>query len=373
MIEIRVRKSFDPFVVDVDFAAPARGITALFGRSGAGKTSVLKAVAGALRPDDGRIVVGDRLLFDGAERVDLPIEQRRIGYVFQDARLFPHLGVRANLAYGQKRLRQPGRFRFDDVVGLLGLAPLLERRTHALSGGERQRVAIGRALLADPSLLLMDEPLASLDPPRRSELLAYIEGLRDDVGLPVLYISHMFDEVVRLADHLVVLDGGRVVRSGPLIELASDPALAPLIGRFEAGAVIACTVAAHDPIAGVTRLAFAGGRFNVPLIALPVGQGVRVRVRARDVALALSEPLDTTISNRLAGTISTLVAREAPYMEAVVDVGGAMIRALITRESVSRLKLAPGLAVYALIKTAAFDGRSVGSLRRPREPGGPTA
>ena len=368
MIEIRVSKAFAGFALDVDLEAPLRGITALFGRSGSGKTSIVRAIAGALVPDAGRIAVGDRVFFDSAAGIDVPIHERRVGYVFQESRLFPHLSVRGNLGYGYRRARGPRRLELDAVVALLGLGDLLERRTHALSGGERQRVAIGRALLAQPSLLLMDEPLSSLDPPRKSELLPYIEGLRDELGLPILYISHAFAEVVRLADHLAVVDAGRVVRSGPLVEVASDPALSPLLGRFEAGSVLACTIADHDAAAALSTLAFAGGRLRVPRVELPVGERLRVRIRARDVALALSEPADISITNRLPGRLAGIRAHDGPYAEATVDLGGGTsVRALITRESAARLGLVPGMAVWALVKTVAFDSRSVGSLRRARD------
>ncbi len=233
----------------------------------------------------------------------MPIQLRRVGYVFQDSRLFPHLSVKSNLAYGYRRARGERKHELDAVVALLGIGELLERRTHNLSGGERQRIAIGRALLAQPELLLMDEPLSSLDPPRKSELLPYIERLRDVLGLPILYISHAFNEVVRLADHLLVVDGGRVVRSGPLLELASDPELSPLVGRFESGSVIECTVLRHDTGVALSTLAFTGGELRVPQVDLPIGERLRVRIRARDVAMSLSQPVDISISNRLPGRI----------------------------------------------------------------------
>lgn len=368
MIEIRITKRLAEFALDVDFTAPARGITALFGRSGSGKTSIVRAVAGALSPDAGRIAVAGRVFFDSATGTDVPIHLRRIGYVFQDSRLFPHLSVSGNLTYGYNRAPGPRALKPADVIDLLGLAGLLERRTHALSGGERQRVAIGRALLAQPALLLMDEPLSSLDPPRKSELLPYIESLRDELGLPILYISHAFNEVVRLADHLVVLDDGHVMRAGPLVDLASDPALSPLLGRFEAGSVLDCTVEAHDEAAALTVLAFPGGMLSVPQVDLTPGARLRVRIRARDVALALSEPKDITITNRLPGRLLRISDLDGPYAEAIVDLGGAIIRSLITRQSAARLALAPGVAVWVLVKTVAFDSRSVGFRRRARRP-----
>lgn len=366
MIEVSIRKQLAELRIDVAFKAASRGITAIFGRSGAGKTSIIRAIAGGLRPDEGRIVVDDRVFFDSAAGIDMPIHARRAGYVFQESRLFPHLSVRSNLIYGLKRAGSERRFEFDAAVELLGIGHLLARRPHNLSGGERQRVAIGRALLAQPLLLLMDEPLSSLDPPRKSELLPYIEGLRDEFGLPILYISHAFNEVVRLADNIVLIDGGRVLRSGPLLEVASDPDLSPLLGRFESGSVIECVVVRHDEDVGLSTLGFSGGQLRVPKVALDIGAHVRVRIRARDVALSLSRPMDVSITNRLPGKLLSLTERGGPYVEATVDIGGATLRSLITRESAQRLGLEPGTQLWALVKTVALDSRSVGFMRRAR-------
>jgi len=368
MIEVRFRKQLPGLLLDVAFTAAARGITALYGRNGSGKTSVVRAIAGGLHPDQGRIAVGERLFFDSEAGVDMPIHERRVGYVFQDSRLFPHLTVRRNLLYGYRRAGGERRFGLQAAVDLLGIGALLDRRPHNLSGGEQQRVAIGRALLAQPSLLLMDEPLSSLDPPRKSELLPYIEGLRDELGLPILYISHDFNEVARLADQLVVIDNGRVVRSGALLDIASEPELAPLIGRFEAGSVIECVVVRHDDGVALSTLGFAGGELRVPRVDLDVGARLRVSIRSRDVALSLSRPMDVSITNRLPGRLLSLTEREEPYVDVAIGVGGATLRALITRESVQRLSLEPGLEVWALIKTVAFNSRSVGFMRRPRAP-----
>ena len=240
------------------FSVAADGVSALFGRSGAGKSTIVDVIAGALRPRVGRVVVRGTTFLDTSRGLSLPIERRRIGYIFQDSRLFPHLSVQSNVLYGFKRARGDCFIAPDQAIELLGLEPLLSRRPHHLSGGERQRVAIARAILSQPSLLLMDEPLSSLDPPRKAELLPYIERLRDELGVPIIYISHEFNEVMRLADTLVVVDRGRIVRCGPLLELAGDPELNPLIGRYEAGSVIACTVQSHDVEAGLSRLAFRG-------------------------------------------------------------------------------------------------------------------
>lgn len=362
MIEVSFRKALPAqaggppaLTLDIAFAADPRGITALFGRSGSGKTSILKVIAGVFRPDTGRVAVGDRVFFDHDAGIDMRIEDRRLGYVFQEARLFPHLTVRGNLMYGAARARGERRVGLDAAVDLLGIGPLLTRRPHHLSGGERQRVAIGRALLAEPDLLLMDEPLSSLDPPRKAELLPYIESLRDDLGLPILYVSHQINEIVRLADHLVLVDDGRVIRSGPLVEVASTLEMAPLAGRLDAGAVIEARVLSHDDALSLSTLAFTGGRLTVPQREAEPGTRVRVRVRSRDVAIALSEPADISISNRLPGTIRSIDRCEGPYVDVAIDVGGALVRALITCESAQRLRLEPGQQVWALIKSVAFD------------------
>lgn len=362
MIEVSVKKAWPQLTLDASFVVPARGVTALFGRSGSGKTSILQAIGGGLTPDAGRIVIDGRVFFDSAAGIVLPIHERGIGYVFQDSGLFPHLSVRGNLRYGLSRAKREARIGFEAVTALLGIGQLLDRRPHKLSGGERQRVAIGRALLSQPALLLMDEPLASLDPPRASELLSYIERLRDELGLPILYISHVLDEAIRLADQLVLVEGGRVARAGPLLEVISDPAFSPLIGRFEAGAVLECCVVSHDDAMAASTLAFDGGELRLPRVEVAAGGALRVRIRARDVSLALSEPRDVSITNRLSGTLVSLVARDGPYVDAGVAVGGVVLRALITRESVARLGLAPGMPVWALIKTVAFDSRSAGQV-----------
>ena len=366
MIELRFRKRLGALELDVDVELPAQGISALFGRSGAGKTSLITAVAGIVTPDDGVIRVGDRVFFDRARGVDLALEQRGIGYVFQDARLFPHLNVAGNLRYGLKRARGTQAVDWTSVIDVLGLAHLLDRRPHHLSGGERQRVALGRALLRQPALLLMDEPLASLDAPRKAEVLPYIERLAHEFDLPVLYVSHSIDEVTRLARHLVIVSEGRTVASGELAHIMSLPEHSPLVGRYEAGAVIDCAVAQHDDRYGMTTLHFADGQIRVPRVDLATGTPVRVRIRARDVALVLTQPVDVSITNQLAGHVLSMTPREGPYVDVAVDLGSTSIRALITRESCDRLQLAIGTRVWAMVKSVALDSRSVGFARQAR-------
>jgi len=371
MIDLRFALRLGELSLDVDVALPPRGISAIFGRSGAGKTSLINAVAGVLTPRQGHIRVGDRVFFDHAAGINLPIEARGIGYVFQDARLFPHLSVAGNLRYGLNRARGARPVEWGSVIEVLGLADLLARRPHQLSGGERQRVALGRALLRQPALLLMDEPLASLDAPRKAEVMPYIERLAQEFALPVLYVSHSIEEVTRLADHLVIVSDGRTVASGELSDIMSRPEHAPLIGRYEAGSVLDCTVLQHNDDYALTTLRFADGQLRVPRIDLDPGVAVRVRIRARDVALALSRPMDVSISNKMPGRIARITPREGPYADVSVDLGSTSLRALVTRESCDRLGLQPGTAVWAMVKSVALDSRSVGFNRRPR-PGAAT-
>ena len=366
MIDVQFQVALPGAAFDVAFTAPGDGVTALFGRSGAGKSTIVEVIAGGREVSHGRVVVNDEVFLDTAHRTKLPIEKRRIGFVFQDSRLFPHMRVQANLLYGYKRAAVDPFIAPEQAIELLGLANLLDRRPHRLSGGERQRVAIGRALLAQPSILLMDEPLSSLDPPRKAELLPYIERLRDELKIPIIYISHDFNEVMRLADYLVVVDHGHIAKHGPLLELASDPELSPLIGRYEAGSVLACLIDGHDERNALTRLKAGQHQLSVPIIDAETGREVRVRLRARDVAIALTEPKDTSIANRIPGTITELVARDGPYVDAGIDIGAGVVRSLLTRASVERLGLQPGMSVWALIRVVALDSRSVGFRRLPR-------
>jgi molybdate transport system ATP-binding protein len=364
MIEVAVEKRLGAFHLDARFAAPAAGITALFGRSGAGKTTLVNMLAGLVRPDRGSIAVDGELLFSSERGVDLAPERRRLGYIFQEGRLFPHYSVRGNLTYGAPRRAPPGAVRFDAVVALLGLETLLERRPGALSGGEKQRVAIGRALLAAPRLLLMDEPLASLDQPRKAEILPFVERLRDELKIPIIYVSHAMEEIVRLADTLVLLSEGRVAAVGLVEELTSRLDLRPLTGRHEAGAVIRTTVAGHDATFGLTELAFPGGRLRVSHLALPLGTPVRVRVRARDVALATARPEHISIRNVFPARVVELAADRGPLVDLRLDIGApeqpVMLWARITQRAAQELGLEIGCEVFALLKTVALDRGSLG-------------
>ena len=359
-IEIDVEHRLGAFRLQAAFTSDAT-VTALFGRSGCGKSTVLNLVAGLLRPDRGRIAVGDRVLFDSSAGIDVPAAKRRIGYVFQEGLLLPHLSVRQNLLYGRFFTPENERWAdFDRIVALLDLAPLLERRPHRLSGGEKQRVAIGRALLASPGLLLMDEPLASLDAGRRGEILYYIERLRDEVRVPILYVSHEIEEVVRLAGHMALLSDGSVAAFGPVHDLMGQIELRRLVGRYEGGAVIEARVAGQDLQTGLARLAFAGGELVVPDVDALIGETLRVRVRARDVSIAIEQPRGVSVLNCLRGRIAQIGAEPGASVDVRIDVSGTPILARITRHSAERLRLVEGLEVWAMVKAVSLDRHSVG-------------
>lgn len=352
-LSIAIRKQLGQFTLDIALET-GPGVTALFGRSGSGKTSLVNLIAGLVRPDQGSIVLDGRTLVDTERSVFVPAGKRRIGYVFQEGRLFPHLSVRSNLLYGRWLTPRGRRWgSLDEVVDLLGIAPLMGRMPRDLSGGEKQRVAIGRALLASPDCLLMDEPLAALDRERKAEILPFIERLRDAKRLPIVYVSHSVEEVARLADTVALIDGGRVVALGPVGEVF---ARAEAVGDWETGAVLEAIVRAQDEAAGVTRLDHPAGALVVPYIDVPVGKLVRIRIRARDVTLALGEPGRLSIRNRLAGQIVSIAEGPAHDVGVRLDVGGEPMLARVTRDAVRDLELVPGLAVTALVKAVALEG-----------------
>ena len=364
-LEVSLRHKLDAFTVDVAFEAPS-GVTALFGRSGAGKTTVIQAVAGLLRPTEGRVTLNGETLFDASAGVDLAVHKRRIGYVFQDSRLFPHLSVRKNLLFGRWfNGSAPSADGLDKIASLLDITDLLERRPTTLSGGEKQRVAIGRALLSDPRLLLMDEPLAALDATRKGEILPYLERLRDDLEIPILYVSHAVPEVTRLATTIVALDQGRVVRDGPAAEILADPDAFPLFGRQEAGVFVTATVESHDPSDGLSTLAFSGGHLVTPLVAAFPGSRLRVRIRARDVMLATEVPNGISALNVLAGTVVKISRLEGPIVDVAVRCGEDDLLARITRRSLDRLGLTEGAPCHAILKSIAVTKRDIGVLDAP--------
>jgi molybdate transport system ATP-binding protein len=358
-LAVDIRHRLGNFQLDASFTT-AGGLVALFGRSGSGKTSIINIIAGLIRPDQGRVAIGDEVLVDTAQGAFVPLHRRRIGYVFQEGRLFPHLSVRQNLLYG--RWFVPHADRRDDlsrVVDLLGIGSILERAPGKLSGGEKQRVAIGRALLASPRLLLMDEPLASLDEARKAEILPYIERLRDQSRVPIVYVSHSIAEVARLASSIVLLSDGKVAAAGPTSEIMHRIDLFPLTGRAEAGAIIDAIVERHDEAFGLTELRSRAGLWKLPRLDAPIGTRLRLRVRARDVMLAGSAPPDLSALNVLPGVVSAVGVGEGPIVDIRLDCNGEALLARLTRYSVERLGIAPGAQVYALVKSVALDRRSL--------------
>ncbi len=359
MLDLDLTARIEDFQIQAAFQADS-GITALFGPSGAGKTTLINMLAGLRQPDKGRITVHGSDLFNSEKGINLPPERRRLGYVFQESRLFPHMTVAGNLLFGQRLIpKDTVGLDFDGVVELLALEPLLRRRPRTLSGGERQRVAIGRALLAAPRLLLMDEPLANLDAPRRAEILPFIESLRREFNLTIVYVSHNMDEIVRLADHLVVMTDGAVVARGPVDEVTSRLDLRPLTGRWDAGAVLSTKVAEQDHQDGLTRLSFHGGDLWLPRVDLAIGSPLRIRVRARDVSIALSPPGDVSVLNVFPGDVVQVGEDDGPQVDVLIDIGSP-IWARITKRSQRELGIAPGRKVHAMIKAMAVDRSGTG-------------
>jgi molybdate transport system ATP-binding protein len=362
-LSISVSGAAGRFPITIEFVA-GLGVTALFGPSGAGKTTVLKMIAGTNRPHTGRIVAGDRVLFDDAAGIDLPPSKRQIGFVFQDGRLFPHLSVRRNLTYARWAGRRAATRPFEEVVALLGLEALLERAPGTLSGGERQRVAVGRALLSDPAILIMDEPLSSLDHPRRAEILPYLEAIREEARIPILYVSHEIDEVARLADTLVVMEGGKTVAAGPALELFGRPELSGILGGDKAGSLIEGVVEALEPEFGLARVAVEGEVVEVPANGLAKGQHVRLRVRASDVAIAAVHPAGLSVRNIIPCVVESVTAASGAYCEIGLVVGRQRLQARITQKSRAELGLAVGQRVFALLKAVSVERHAMAEVRR---------
>jgi len=329
-------------------------------------------IAGLLRPDSGRIVVDGTVMVDTARGIFVPKHRRRIGYVFQEPRLFPHMTVRRNLLFG-RWFTPPAarREQLHDVVSLLGIEHLLDRRPEALSGGEKQRVAIGRALLASPRVLLMDEPLASLDAPRKDEILPYIERLRDEARIPIVYVSHSVAEVARLATSVVLLSDGRVDAVGPTATVFGRLDLYPKTGRFEAGAVIEAEVAGQDPRFGLTYLDHPAGRITVPRLEAPQGARVRIRIRSRDVVVAVQRPAGISALNVLPGRIAEVARSDGPVQDLRIELPKDSILARVTQRSIIELGLEPGREVFAIVKSVAIESASTRAASPSEEEGGP--
>ena len=355
-IEARFRQSFPGFTLDVDLSLPGRGVTALFGPSGCGKSTLLRCIAGLNDAPEGRCVVNGEVWQDGAN--PLPTHQRPLGYVFQEPQLFAHLSVRANLQYGRQRtVGAAQQVAWDRAIELLGIGHLLERRTAGLSGGERQRIAIARALLTSPRLLLMDEPLAALDLARKNEFMPYLERLTRELDIPVVYVSHAPDEVARLADHIVAMEAGRALASGPLADVLARVDLPIRLGE-DAGVVLEGVVVERDQHWSLARVAFPGGCLWVRDGGQAQGATVRIRILARDVSLALSPSADTSLLNSLPVVVDRLADESHPALALCrLRVGtSSSLLARLTRRSAAALNLQPGQAMWAQIKAVALIG-----------------
>ncbi|HZX30905.1 MAG TPA: molybdenum ABC transporter ATP-binding protein [Rhodocyclaceae bacterium] len=351
-IRARFRLERGDFTLDVDLTLPGRGITALFGHSGSGKTTCLRAMAGLERAPGGLFAIGGETWQD--ERSFVPTHKRALGYVFQEASLFPHLSVRGNLEFGLKRAgTTPQPFALPAVAELLGIDGLLDRRPDSLSGGERQRVAIARALLASPRLLLMDEPLAALDLKRKLEILPYLERLHGELSIPVIYVSHAPDEVARLADHLVLLEVGKVVASGPLMETLARADLPPAFAD-DAGVVLEAVLGGHEED-NLSRLDFPGGSLRVGRRPEAIGARLRCRIHARDVSLALEKPAASSILNILPATVTAVAPTDTPgHVLVQMRAGNTLLLARITERSRRELAIEPGQPVWAQVKAVAL-------------------
>ncbi|WP_286009648.1 molybdenum ABC transporter ATP-binding protein [Salinicola avicenniae] len=357
-LDCKLRKRLGHFTLDLSLRVPGSGVTALFGQSGSGKTSLLRLIAGLDRPDDGRVQLGERKLTDVSRRLHVPAHRRGLGVVFQEARLFPHYRVRGNLTYG---MPASARGRFDGLVNLLGIEPLLDRLPGTLSGGEARRVAIGRALLTAPRLLLMDEPLTGLDGERKQELLRYIVRLTREIDIPVVYVSHDPAEIVAVADHLALIDSGRLVAHGALDDLMMRLDLTDRLGGFDAATRLQASVVDHDDHYALTRVMLDDGQpLKIPRVAQPPGSAVSLRIGVRDVALAREMPRGTSYRNGVSARIEAIArSTQSPSINEVrLSVGRQRLRARLTREACDDLQLAEGDRVIALIRSVAFDPRT---------------
>jgi molybdate transport system ATP-binding protein len=359
-LDLNITKRLGTFTLDVGFTAP-NGVTAVFGRSGAGKTTLINVVAGLSAPDSGHIALNDTPLFDAAQRINLPAHKRRMGYVFQDARLFPHMDVTQNLRFGLRHAPAGSTGpSLDEVADLLGLTDLMKRRPTDLSGGEKQRVALGRALLSRPKMLLMDEPLAALDGQRKDNILPYLERLKSGAaGLPILYVSHALDEIARLADQLVILSKGKIAASGSIFDVLADPTIVPLVGVRQAGAVLQATVMEHGDD-GISTLKTNAGTLELPGVAAPVGTLVRLHVLAQDVILSRTRPTELSSVNILPVTVKSIRTGDGPGAAISLDAAGDQLLARVTARAVQDLDLSQGVTCFAVIKATSIAATSIG-------------
>ncbi|WP_375749885.1 molybdenum ABC transporter ATP-binding protein ModC [Vibrio sp. HN007] len=354
MIDLSIKHALGEMLLDIDVELPSKGITAIFGRSGSGKTSVINVVSGLINPDSGKIVVGDNLIFDSSNKVNIPIERRNIGYVFQDARLFPHYSVKGNLLYGVKG--ELDKISFNHIVELLHLEHLLERYPSDLSGGEKQRVAIARALLSSPQLLLMDEPLASLDLPRKKEVMPFLEKLSREIKVPILYVTHSLNEILRLADHILLIDQGRVVANGPLEDIWGSDAMKPWQSFSERSTLLEGTICSHHEKYSLTQVRLSKeASLWVQKIDEEIGSKIRMQVRSNDVSVTTTKPENTSIRNVIPATVTSIQEVKNQHGNQSIalnlDIGSdCHLEATITQWAMDELKLVPDMNVYLQIK-----------------------
>lgn len=360
-LKINIEQGFDGFNLMVDFVGPS-GLTVLFGPSGAGKSVTLDAIAGLRAPSRGTISFGDRILYDHDNHINVPASQRRIAYVFQEARLFPHMTVLKNLNYGTRfQKNHVAQISFDQVVETLGIEDLLSRRTHNLSGGEQKRVAIGRALLSQPDLLLMDEPLANLDPPRRQEVLPLIEALRDSLRLPIIYVSHSVEEVIRLGDQMAVLMDGQIQASGPIEDVLNRSDIQPLLGDIDESrqgkapmTILSGKVVEQDRTFGLTRIRTRNIDFWVPRLEHAIGTDTRLQIQSTDIALASEAPENTSVLNGFYAKIQELVESSSAHVDVRLETeDGERLWSRVTRKSAARLDLTKDKPIWAMVKSVA--------------------
>jgi len=366
MLAINVQKALGAFRLNAGFSMRKPGVVALFGPSGCGKSTLIQILAGLASPDSGYVQLNGEFLFDAGKGLAVPAEARGIGCVFQESRLFPHFSVRGNLEYGAKRSSRRACIAFDDVVALLELSHLLNRRPNSLSGGEKQRVAIGRALLCQPRLLLLDEPLASLDHERRGEVLPYLETLRDRLAIPMVYVSHQFDEVLRLATEVVLMRDGAITAHGDLTQLSLGAELHAMIGADLVGAVVNGELLNTDPQTGLSRIRLGSGELAVQTTGIPSGRIVRVQLLARDIIVATQAPAHLSVRNSVEGIIR-MISPEQPGSDLVtIDIGcGESVLARITSEATRELQLHLGMRVWALLKAVSVRGHSFAAPMPP--------
>ncbi len=359
-LQVDIERRVGDFALAAKFSSD-KDITVVFGPSGSGKTMLLDTIAGLERPSGGSIKLGGETLFHYDATIDLPPEKRKVGYVFQSGRLFPHLNVNENLRFGERLLKtEERRISFDDVIDVLGIEPLLERSTHRLSGGEQQRVAIGRALMSSPQLILMDEPLASLDPLRRQEILPFVEMLKDEFAIPIVYVSHSLDEVVRLGDRVVLLDQGTQVAVGTVDDVLNRAELRDHFGLTDidpAGTpqtILSTRLSEQDMTFGLTRLHGHGLSLWVPAIERPIGSTVRLKLRASDIALSLQQSENTSIINQFFGDVQEICEPTIGHVDVRLrHEGGVEVWARITRKSAARLEIKTGQSLWAMVKSVA--------------------